>query len=183
VTRIYAIVVSMLMCGAVLSPLHNHFHGWKQDGFPLSWYPMFRGTRPEVEKPKHVIGRDRDGNEHKLNYRYWARGGFNQGRNQLSNIVNRGRSARKEICEKIAEKIGKSKRKFNKSIVQVQVVQSHYSRINYFQRGITSPIRRRVYASCAVPGREAEAEAMEAEHPIPSNVPEGMPSLPGLPSQ
>jgi len=154
VSRWYAILVSLLVCGSVLWPLSNHLRDEKVDGFPLSWYPMFRGTRPEIERPRHVVGIHEDGHEVAIPYNYWASGGFNQGRNQLTRIINLGTERREELCEQIARRVRKRRKRRDRGIVEIQIVRSQFDRVEYFRDGITEPRRRKVYTSCPVKASE-----------------------------
>ena len=39
------------MLATVLSPVHVRCSDDRTDSFPLSWYPMFRSVRPDIEEP------------------------------------------------------------------------------------------------------------------------------------
>lgn len=148
--RWLASAFSILMVSAVLSPAQVSFSDDRSDSFPLSWYPMFRGVRPAVEKPVYVIGLTDDGTRHKVNYRHWAVGGFNQSRRQLGRVVKQGPERLERACADIASRISERHRGWRTRVDTVRVVQGRYSRTNYFVRGLRAPMDERVLVECPV---------------------------------
>jgi hypothetical protein len=135
----------------VLSPIRRHWTEGVLDSFPLSWYPMFRGTRPDIESVVYVSGRARDGSLHPIPYTYWASGGFNQGRNQLTAIVHEGKARVEVLCESIAEEVAKEHRAVDSEIVEVAILLGEFDRDRYFGEGIAEPDTLKAFDLCLVP--------------------------------
>ena len=69
----------------------------------LSWFPMFAGERPAVERPIYVVGVKPKGRTVKVDVSFWSVGGYNQGKHTLRTIVREGRS--EEFCHQLAGRI------------------------------------------------------------------------------
>ena len=149
-SRLYASIICLAVSLAVLSPVRRHFALDVSDSFPLSWYPMFRGTRPSVEQVVYVTGRSSDGQVHPLPYTYWASGGFNQGRNQLTNIVLQGKARVEELCAAIAQRVALGRRTGDDDIVEVAILLGEFNRDRYFGERIAKPDALKAFAICPV---------------------------------
>ena len=147
-SKAYASIVCLLISLAVLSPVRRHWNPAISDSFPLSWYPMFRGVRPDLEQVAYVVGRSRDGAIRVLPYTYWASGGFNQGRNQLNRIVSQGRARVEQLCEQIAETV--ADRSSDADLVEVAILMGEFDRDRYFGEGIVTPSQVRAFDTCPV---------------------------------
>lgn len=153
VTRLYAAIVSLLVCGTVLSPVTEGFKDKPRDDFPLSWYPMFARPRAAEETPVYVVAVDAEGARHKVPQTYWTSGGFNQGATQLLTARREGASKLEPLCVRIAERVGQSRRKEYRDTVEVRILRGHYSREKFFRDGDTSPLREKTLTRCMIPER------------------------------
>ena len=160
--KLFALGISLLLTGAVLSPIIENWKRSPQDGFPLSYYPMFTKKRREVEKVTYLLGLDAQGNRHLLQYKL-ARmsGGLNQVRRQITKWVGSGRAD--ELCQTVATRVARSKREPCPQIVTVQVVTGYYSLRDYFTGKSKDPVTEIVHATrpverVKVTHRKAERE-------------------------
>lgn len=156
-SRWYATLVCLLVCATVSSPVLYHYtDDLVKDSFPLSWYPMFRNPRKDIETVYHVVAIDEKGARHKVPYPYWASGGFNQGRNQLKRIVKKGKARSLETCEAIAKRIERkgleADGKEVEGVVEVVILVSRWDRDAYFSDGKREPERAGLAAQCRVGG-------------------------------
>ena len=147
-SKAYASIVCLLLSLAVLSPVRRHWNPVVSDSFPLSWYPMFRLERPEIEPMAYVVGRSRDGEVRLLPYTYWASGGFNQGRTQLNRIVSQGRARVEVLCAQIAQTA--AARASDDDLVEIAILMGEFDRDRYFGEGISVPERVRAFDTCPV---------------------------------
>jgi hypothetical protein len=120
------------------------------DDFPLSWFPMFSKPRPEYETPIYVVALDADGARHKVSQRYWTSGGFNQGATQLIKTSKKGKDALREMCERIAKKVGSSKVSDYRASTGISIFKGVYSRESWFRDGNHEPIREARLVSCEI---------------------------------
>jgi len=141
------------------------------DSFPLSTYPMFSSSVPEVYGLHHIVAVGRDVPEVRVSKRYWTVGGMNQARGQLDKAVTAyRRSGRRQdevlrgFCEKAARRIarldGAAREEFA-GTTKVQIVYSKYHLKKYFLSKDKDPISRRVVLSCPIlrsPSERAGAE-------------------------
>ncbi|MES2638361.1 MAG: hypothetical protein V4850_02735 [Myxococcota bacterium] len=153
--RLSATVVSLLVCGVVLSPVRQGYVEAPKDDFPLSWFPMFARPRAEEETPVYVVAVDPAGARHKVPQTYWTSGGFNQGATQLLSARRAGKAALVPLCERIAKKVGQSRREEYAQAVNVQILRGRFSRESYFRDGDTTPISESTLTTCAIPERSA----------------------------
>lgn len=150
VFRVYAILVTLLVCGVVLSPITQGFRASPRDDFPLSWYPMFARPRPKWETPVYVIGLKSDGSRQKLSQQWWTAGGFNQGATQLIQAAQAGKSALEPLCTRIATKVGKKKSAELEGVVEVAILRGKYSLDRWFREGDHRPEREEELQRCTV---------------------------------
>lgn len=149
--RIKALVVIVVTSLAVLTPLVPDWRGRNNDSFPLSWYPMFAKERPLLEKPTYVIATGPDGQRQKIDVRWWTHGGFNQGRNMLTELVKGGADKLTPFCERIAKKVADRKEPEWQGIDEVKVVVGQYDRRKFFQAGDRKPVSEKLIFRCGVP--------------------------------
>lgn len=147
--RGWGAIVSVTAVCAVLTPLVPEWRGANKDSFPLSWYPMFANERPTLERPTYVVGVTSTGERVKVDVSYWSRGGFNQGRNELTTIARRGRPELTDFCGAVAMRVGRSKKQRYADVQHLEIVRGKYSRAAYFS-GDHTPISERILSSCAV---------------------------------
>ena len=155
-SRIYAILLSVVFSLAVLSPVTECFVSDPSeavDSFPLSYYPMFRDKRPDLERPRYVVGFDQEGNRHKLDFKFWTLGGMNQARHQLSYMMKTHRRLAR-VCGDAAGYVAGIDSEPWSSMVQIQILRGLYDLDRYFVEKDTEPLGERVLYWCSVPGRE-----------------------------
>lgn len=147
--KAWATFLTVVLCLAVLLPVHEEFRGPRGDDFPLSWYPMFSRPRPDPEWSHYVVGRTDDGQRVIIPSWYYVKGSMNQARRQLDHLVRQPRTAR-ETCERAARRVARSKRG-NMSTVQIlRVVRGYFHMEEYFSKGNKEPVREITYARCRV---------------------------------
>jgi hypothetical protein len=149
-TRLGATVWTVLVCGAVLSPIVQGFRDKPRDDFPLSWFPMFAAARPDLEKPVYAVALG--GGEHAFvpSY-YWSAGGFNQGASQLIRVAAAGPTKLRPLCERIAGAVAKRPPRGVSAPTVLQIRRGTYSLETFFGAGDATPISEVVLVSCAVP--------------------------------
>ena len=155
-TRTYASIICLLVCLIVASHVRYHWVDGVKDSWPLSWYPMFRNPRPEEEVVFYMAARDWRGEVHHLSYKYWARGGFNQGRNQLRRIVEMGPERAMQTCEEVAAKVARDGIPEQVAVTEVAVLVATWDRDTFFLEGKRVPEEVGSAARCAVPSGEAD---------------------------
>lgn len=138
---------SILVVGAVLWPVTQHWREVQRDGFPLSHYPMFTAKRSATVKVTHLVGIDAAGGRHRLPYIYAGSGGLNQVRRQINRAVREGRS--EALCESVAARIARQQEGPLGQVVRVQLVIGKYSLADYFA-GETRPVSENVLASSEI---------------------------------
>lgn len=149
--KIPALVVMLVASIAVITPLNPDWRGRNDDSFPLSWYPMFAKERPDLERPTYVIATGPDKQRQKLDVQWWTHGGFNQGRNMLTELVKAGPDALDRFCTRLAKKVSKKKGDDWAELTAVKVVVGQYDRRTFFQEGDRRPLREKVVYACEVP--------------------------------
>lgn len=147
-SKTYASIVCLLISLAVLSPMRRHWNPAIPDSFPLSWYPMFSGARPDIEQMAYVVGRSQGGETRVLPYTYWASGGFNQGRTQLNRIISQGRARVERLCVQIAQRVADRER--DDDLVEIAILMGEFDRDRYFGEGIHHPEQVRAFDTCPV---------------------------------
>jgi hypothetical protein len=122
--RRQAILLAAVMLSAVLYPLRQHFVPTKerQDGFPLSYYPMFSAKRQDTVKVAYGVGIHADGSRHYLPQGVLGTGGANQVRRQVRKVV---RENRVDAFAK-AVAAGVSTRPSLKDVVRVEIVDGEF---------------------------------------------------------
>ena len=149
-TRIGATIWTVLVCGAVLSPIVQGFLDEPHDDFPLSWFPMFAAARPDIEKPVYAVAIG--GGEHAfVPAHYWTAGGFNQGAWQMLDAAAAGPTKLRPLCERIARAVAKRPLRGVSGAGEVQIRRGTYSLETFFGAGERTPISETVLVSCAVP--------------------------------
>jgi hypothetical protein len=152
VNRLHASLLSLVVCGVVLSPIRQGFSSAPVDDFPLSWFPMFARARPAIETPVYVVAQDAAGTRQKVPQSYWTSGGFNQGATQLLTAARGGKDAVDPLCKRIAKKIGATRDPLYAEATEVRILRGRYSKETYFGEGDHTPERETVLVACPVPG-------------------------------
>ena len=95
---LYAWGLSIVVLGAVFSPVKENWRRKPVDSFPLSYYPMFSHAHSENQTFIYVLGTDDSAGRHYIHYRYCGPGGLNQVRKQLGTIACWGDKEAFELC-------------------------------------------------------------------------------------
>lgn len=143
-SKIVAGVTSVVVMGAVLSPVLQNWSDAPQDSFPLSYYPMFTKCRDEQIRIAHVIGMDREGNAYRIRYNVAGPGGMNQVRKQVRRKVEAGQAD--DVCRAADRRIRKSNSGPLAKIETAAVVRSTFD-LDQFVRGHARPIAQSVEAT------------------------------------
>lgn len=147
--KAWATFLTVVLCVAVLLPVHEDFRGPRGDDFPFSWYPMFSRPRPDPEWSHYVVGRTASGERVLIPSWYYVKGSMNQARRQLDHLVREPRTAM-ETCERAAKKIARSRRKKMDEVQSVRVVRGYFHMEEYFSKGNKEPVREITFAHCKV---------------------------------
>ena len=152
--RARAALFGALLCAAVLYPLRQHLRPRKlrQDGFPLSYYPMFSKLRGPIGKMYYAVAVDAGGGRRYVPSELIGEGGFNQVRHQLYGTTRRGRG--EAFARDLAARLAAHPEFRN--LVRVEIVRGEFDLDNCMLSG-------------EVRGHEtvlAEAEAPAAEKPV-----------------
>jgi len=148
--RLHAWVMIVGLSLAVASPVHRYITGPAPDSYPLSWYPMFRSIRRDTLQATYVYGVGEDGTRYKVEYRFWARGGFNQARSQLRQAVKAGKKSAMEKCEQVAKRMKRKRRGWRTKVQTVRIAKGRFDAETYFVQGDHTPLTERVIVECPV---------------------------------
>lgn len=147
--RAWAWLVTLVVAGAVLLPVKEHFERRLDDSFPLSSYPMFANPRPAWEQIVYVVGTTAEDERVVLPYRLWATGGMHQGRAQIQRGTRTARD-RLEMCRLIADNVAKSRRERYRDVKEVRIVRGFFERDVYFGERKREAKRERLLQRCDV---------------------------------
>ena len=140
--RVYAIAVTVLFAGAVLSPL---FRDPPRDSYPLSNYPMFSHRIDAENDVRIAIGYTAGGDRELLSPRLISDSDeVMQAVQDVGDAVAAGTSD--ELCRAIAARVAGSGRS---ELVTVAVVTELHNSVGYF-RGAEEPLAATVHAECPV---------------------------------
>lgn len=145
--RWFAVLFSLACISLVGIPIIQNFREKPDDGFPLSYYPMFSEERHGTTQLSHAIGIRADGTTMSLHYRVVGSGGMNQVRRQIRKIVRSGDAD--ELCRKVAAHVAQSRRTEYGELVEVAIVTDTYDFHEFFGSRRT-PRRRLIVARCPV---------------------------------
>ncbi len=146
----FAAGMSAAFLSTVLWPIAQNWRAEKEDGFPLSYYPMFSVKRKKRYRVTHLAGRTANGARVTIPYGYAGTGGLNQVRRQLRRTALEGGA--ESLCRAVAAKMGRRGHPSLAAVVEVELVTGEY-RLDDYLRGSTDPVRVTVHASCPV-GRQ-----------------------------
>jgi len=132
----YASFVSVVVLVLVASPVIQNWHKEPQDGFPLSYFPMFTTDRKGRTTLIHPVGLLADGAVEDLPYTVAGRGGMNKVRRQINRRVRDGDAD--ELCERIARTVrDRGKKKY----IAVGLVEDLYEFERWFAHDRTPTSR------------------------------------------
>ncbi len=147
--KAWATFLTVVLCVAVLLPVHEDFRGIRGDEFPFSWYPMFSRPRPDPEWSHYVVGNTPSGERVLIPSWYYVKGSMNQARRQLDHLVRTPRTAM-ETCERAAKRVAKSRRDKMDQLDSLRVVRGYFHMEEYFSKGNKDPVREITFARCKV---------------------------------
>lgn len=155
--RTGALIVILVVGAAVLAPAlwgARVISPKGRDSFPLSWYPMFSREIKETILIHHVVGFDSEGNEYRLPYTMFTKGGMNEGRARLNRMARARSGKLRATCKTVAGRLGQKLERDREyhAVERVEVVLSRYNPRKYFTGEEPDAIRRTVKARCPVPG-------------------------------
>ena len=146
-TKLVAAGLSLLVIGAILSPIVENWRPRPRDSFPLSYYPMFSLKRDEIGRVTYLAAFDALGNRFPLAHPIVGSGGLNQVRRQIIKRVDRGEASK--LCQSVSSRVGRRQEGRLSDVVTIQVVTGMYRLDGYFA-GDKSPVAERVHATCDV---------------------------------
>ncbi len=129
-TKLAAVIFSITVGLAVLSPVTENWAKKPADDFPLSYYPMFSARRDVHYSVNYLVGHDSLNNRHIIPYKFIGRGGFNQVRRQLNRNVKRKKY--KSTTHKVAKKVSKSRQPPFTELKEIHLVKGTYNMDVYF---------------------------------------------------
>ena len=127
--RAYAIAVSLVVLGAVLYPLT-----WKRyrDSFPLSSYPMFaHPKRAPILRSSYAYALDNGGQRTLLSPRFIGSEEVLQAQANLNRAVRAGGAAAAKLCQRIAVRVGDSRRGQLSTATMVRIVYARHDAVAY----------------------------------------------------
>ena len=139
---------ALLLC-VLIAPVAQNWADRPQDGFPLSYYPMFTNPRGRTTKIHHAVAVLRTGETVNLSGKFAGPGGMNTQRRQMRKAVRSGRA--NHLARRIATGVASRGGGLAQSAVLVNVVESEYDLERYFD-GDTEPVARRILGSAIVEG-------------------------------
>jgi hypothetical protein len=142
-SRAKAYVLSLLFVAAVALPV---FGSPRDDGFPLSTYPMFSGRKTAEADIAHAVALSTDGSRRVLPPAAVLNDEVVQAFETLRRAIARGPEATRALCERIAGRAGRP------GDVAVEIVTDRYDAVRYFH-GEKQPIASTVHARCEVAQR------------------------------
>ena len=135
----------------VLSPVIQNWRDDPEDGFPLSYYPMFSHERGETYRLYHPVGITGDGQRVPIAYGRIGSGGFNAVRRQVREMARSGNKERlQEYTATIADSVAASKSRSLRDVDEVRIVRGTYNIDDWFLHGINLPERERTVSSAPV---------------------------------
>lgn len=152
-TRTAAALGSVLLVGAVLSPIRRLWQQKPQDDFPLSHYPMFSTDRKNRTWLYHLRGYDAAGEWQPLSYKYLGYGGLNQVR-RVTRVRARAGEGEK-IATRAARNVARRGWTEDAGVIGVDLVKAKYL-LDQYMAGEREPASLKVLGSAPVPGRGNE---------------------------
>jgi hypothetical protein len=146
-TKWVATAFSLVVIGAVLSPIAENWRADPRDDFPLSYYPMFTLKRAETSSVTFVAGFDRRGNRSSIPHWVVGPGGMNQVRRQISRTVEAEDAGK--LCRTVGSRVARRRDEPYTGIVTLQVVTDWY-RLDGYLVGDKTPVAEQVHATCDV---------------------------------
>lgn len=147
VDRLTTLAAAGALLAVIVWPVRQNWATRPEDGFPLSFYPMFSARRRRHGSVVHAVGVTATGRRRDLSFRYSGTGGFNQVRRQISRRVKDG--AAQQVADAVAARLATSPARGDRDVEAVEVVTGRYRYDDYFA-GDLSPVGETVHARSEV---------------------------------
>ncbi|MEM9494282.1 MAG: hypothetical protein AAGC55_34370 [Myxococcota bacterium] len=150
--RVYGYLVAAVVAITVAYPAT-----WpsSRDSFPLSGYPMFSRPKPDPTITEvYAVGVAADATRTPIPPELLANDEVLQARAVLRRAVRAGRSARRELCKSIAERVDQLARDKVAEwmpIVEIRIVSGTHNAVDYLT-GADPVGKERTRIRCSVPG-------------------------------
>ena len=145
--RLHAYATSALLLGATLYPA---FLAARDDGFPLSTYPMFATEKPKRVAVMSALALGEGGFEHALSPSYIANAEAMQALQTLRKSVAAGRRSAHALCAQIAQRVAERAESELARARHVAIVTQEHDAIAYLS-GAEQALSREVHVRCQVP--------------------------------
>ncbi|HEY5925835.1 MAG TPA: hypothetical protein VIV11_29310 [Kofleriaceae bacterium] len=129
--RVYAAVVSVAMLAATLYPLTLDP---REDGFPLSTYPMFAWKRPTKQTYRYALGETAAGQRRTLRPILVGTREVLQAIRVFDRAMSGGRPALTQLCESIAARVA-GHEDFG-DVVAIRIVTGTHDSVEYLARDV-----------------------------------------------
>ena len=147
--RLHAYVTSALLLGATLYP---GLRDARDDGFPLSTYPMFATEKPERVAVMSALALGDSGLEQALAPSYIANAEAMQALSTLRKSVAAGKRSARALCERIAQRVAERAEPALAGARYVAIVTQEHDAVRYLS-GEKEPLARKEHVRCAVPSK------------------------------
>lgn len=127
--RIAAAVVSIGLIGATLWPVAKDP---RDDGFPLSTYPMFASKRPTVQTYRYALGETAAGERRILSPGMVGTGEVLQALRILQRAASGGRAEAGRLCEAIAARVAGADE--FRDVAAIRLVTGTHDAVEYLAR-------------------------------------------------
>jgi hypothetical protein len=145
--KLHAYATSALLLGATLYPA---LLPPRDDGFPLSTYPMFGTEKPKRVAVMSALAQGDGGFEHALSPSYIANAEAMQALQTLKKSVAAGKRSARALCERIAARVAERREPELARTREVAIVTQEHDAIAYLS-GAEQALSRKVHVRCKVP--------------------------------
>ncbi len=128
--RVLAAVASIALIGVTLSPL---LRNPRDDGFPLSTYPMFASKRPTTLTFHYALGEGRAGERVILTPGLVGTGEVLQAMRVIDTAVSRGRLEIAKLCDAVARRVADDSDFAH--VANVRIVTGTHESLSYLEHG------------------------------------------------
>ncbi len=129
--RAYAAVVSLALIGATLWPLIGDP---RDDGFPLSTYPMFASNRPTLQTYRYALGETARGQRRTLRPALVGTAEVLQAIRVIDRAVAGGRARIETLCEAIAARVAGDDD--FRDVLAIRIVTGTHDAVEYLARDV-----------------------------------------------
>jgi hypothetical protein len=142
---------SVVLLGAIASPVVENWRTPARDDFPLSYYRMFSEERSDVQRVTYLVGLDDAGERFLLPYQLAGPGGMNQVRRQMNKLVEQGQASK--LCRSVASRAARAGSRLS-TVRMVEVITGTFRLSEYFNSR-RAPDSENVRARCDVERRSS----------------------------